>query len=82
MFFLSLYQVAGGTNVTVDDLQKGPPPVTIDEINGHTTNKIHEVLVQPSQDGLLAMIAELQKRVNDLESAAARPQLGTMAPMN
>ena len=82
MFFLSLYQVAGGTNVTVDDLQKGPPQVTIDEVNSHTTNKIHEVLVQPSQDGLLAMIAELQKRVDDLESAAARPQLGTMAPMN
>ena len=66
MFFLSLYQVAGGTEFSVDDLQKGPPPVTIDDVANHTTNKIHEVLVQPSQDGLLAQIAELQKEVQAL----------------
>jgi hypothetical protein len=80
MFFLSLFQTAGGSSVSLDDVQKGPPTVTIDEIN-HTINKVTENLA-PSQDGLLAQIAELQKRVNDLESAASRPQLGTMSPMN
>lgn len=68
MFFYSLFQLTGGSNVSLDDLQKGPPPVTIDEIDGHTTNKIHDLLLTPSNDGLLAQIAELQKQVDDLEA--------------
>ncbi len=80
MFFLSLYQLVGGSEVSLDDVQKGPPTLTIDEVN-HNINKATENL-GPSQDGLLAQIAEMQKRIDALESAAAQPQLGTMAPMN
>ncbi len=80
MFFLSLYQLTGGSDISLDDVQKGPPAVTIDEIN-HSINKATENL-DPSQDGLLAQIAEMQKRIDALEAAAAQPQLGTMAPMN
>ena len=80
MFFLSLYQLTGGSDISLDDVQKGPPAVTIDEIN-HSINKATENL-GPSQDGLLAQIAEMQKRIDALEAAAAQPQLGTMAPMN
>ena len=69
MFFLSLYQSQGGSAASLDDLQKGPPPLTIDEIN-NSINKATENL-NPSQDGLLAQIAELQKQVNGLEQSAA-----------
>ena len=80
LFFLSLYQVTGRSGVSLDDVQKGPPTLTIDEVN-HIVNKATNN-VEPFQDGLLAQIAELQKRVDDLESMTSRPQLGTMAPMN
>ena len=78
MFFLSLYQSQGGSAVSLDDLQKGPPPLTIDEIN-NSINKATENL-NPSQDGLLAQIAEQQKQ---LQALAVRPQpeLGTMAQL-
>ena len=33
MFFLSLFQTAGGSTVSLDDVQKGPPMLTVDEIN-------------------------------------------------
>ncbi len=81
MFFLSLFQLTGGSSVSLDELQIGPPPVTVDEI-GHTKVKIEEHAAAPLQEGLLAQIAEMQKRIDALESAAAAPQLGTMAPMN
>lgn len=80
MFFLSLFSLSGGSSVSLDDVQKGPPTLTIDEINSNVEKATANL--GPSQDGLLAQIAELQKRVNALESAAAQPQLGTMAPMN
>lgn len=80
MFFLSLYQLTGGSDISLDDVQKGPPPVTIDEIN-HTVNKA-TADTAPSQGALLAQIAELQKQVDGINSDASAPQLGTMAPMN
>jgi hypothetical protein len=80
MFFLSLFQLTGGSGISLDDVQKGPPPVTIDEIN-HTINKA-TADTAPSQGALLAQIAELQKQVDGINSNAAAPQLGTMAPMN
>ena len=80
MFFLSLFQLTGGSDISLDDVQKGPPPVTIDEIN-HTINKA-TADTAPSQGALLAQIAELQKQVDGINSDASAPQLGTMAPMN
>lgn len=79
MFFLSLFQVAGGTNMSVDDLQKGPPPVTIDEVNSHTTNKIHELLVQPAP-GTSELQAELNAVRQELQ-LLPRQELGTMAQL-
>lgn len=64
MFFLSLFSLTSGSSVSLDDLQKAPPAVTIDEINNAiataTTN------LAPSQDGLIAQVAELQKQVEAL----------------
>jgi hypothetical protein len=74
-FFLNLFNLTGaGTNpTTLEDLQIGPPFATVDEINNSTDIKIQGFATSPSQDGLLAQIAELQKQVQaaELSSEAA-----------
>lgn len=64
MFFLSLFQLTGGSNVSLDDVQKGPPMLTVDEINV-IVDKASENL-RPSTESTIEQIAELQKQVNDL----------------
>ena len=78
LFLLSLSQSQGGSALSLDDLQKGPPTLTIDEINA-IIDKASAALA-PSQDGLLAQLAELQKQVNGIE-VQARPELGTMSQL-
>lgn len=69
MFFLSLFQLTSGSSVSLDDLQKGPPMLTVDEINSIVDKA--SANIDPSQDGLLAQIAELQKQINDLSEQPA-----------
>ena len=64
-FLLSLSQLTGGSEVSLGDLQKGPPQLTIDEINSIIDRA--SAALDPSQDGLLAQIAELQKQVQAQE---------------
>jgi hypothetical protein len=78
LFLLSLSQLTGGSDVSLGDLQKGPPTLTVDEINA-LIDKASAAL-DPSQDGLLAQLAELQKQVNGLEMQV-RPELGTMSQL-
>ena len=66
-FLLSLSQLTGGSEVSLGDLQKGPPALTIDEI-GVLVDKASAAL-GPSQDGLLAQLAELRKQVDGLSLA-------------
>lgn len=66
LFLLSLSQLTSGSEVSLGDLQKGPPTLTIDEINAIIDKAAGDIT--PSQDGLLAQIAELQKQINDLQS--------------
>lgn len=65
-FFLNLFNLTGGgSNVaSLTDLQLGPPPTYVDEINSNVS-KVSEN-ISPSQDGLLAQIAQLQKEVEGL----------------
>jgi len=81
-FFLNLFDLTGaGTNPTsLDELQIGPPFATVDEITNSTDIKIQGFATSPSQDALLAQIAELQKQLNGL-AMQVQPQLGTMAPL-
>ena len=69
MFFLSLFSLSGGSSVSLDDVQKGPPMLTVDEINSIVDKA--SANIDPSQDGLLAQIAELQKQINDLSKQPA-----------
>jgi hypothetical protein len=64
LFLLSLSQLTGGSEVSLGDLQKGPPQLTVDEINAIIDKAAGEI--NPSQDGLLAQIAELQKQVDSI----------------
>lgn len=64
LFLLSLSQLTSGSDISLGDLQKGPPTLTIDEVNAIIDKAVGDI--NPSQDGLLAQIAELQKQVNDL----------------
>ena len=68
-FLLSLSQLTGGSEVSLGDLQKGPPTLTIDEVNLFIDKAAGDIT--PSQDGLLAQIAELQKQINDLSQQPA-----------
>jgi hypothetical protein len=73
-----LFDLTGqGSNPTsLEDLQIGPPFATVDEITNSTDIKIQGFATSPSQDGLLAQIAELQKQVNALQS---QPQVDISA---
>lgn len=69
LFFLSLFQLTSGSEISLGDVQKGPPALTIDEINSIVDKA--SANIDPSQDGLLAQIAELQKQINDLSEQPA-----------
>jgi len=71
-FFLNLFTLVGdGSNPTnLEELQLGPPFATVDEINNSTNVKIQGFATSPSQDALLAQIAELQKQVQATELSA------------
>lgn len=66
LFLLSLFQLTGGSNASLDDVQKGPPTLTIDEVNAIVSQA--SANLAPSQDGLLAQVAELQKQINGLQA--------------
>lgn len=77
-FFLNLFNLTGGGSnpTSLEDLQIGPPFATVDEITNSTDIKIQGFATNPSQDGLLAQIAELQKQVDALQS---QPQVDISA---
>jgi len=68
-FFLNLFDLTGGggSPTSITDLQIGPPFATVDEITNSTDIKIQGFATSPSQDALLAQIAELQKQVQAAE---------------
>lgn len=85
MFLLSLNQLTSGSNVSLGDLQKGPPTLTVDEVNVIIDRAIGSVT--PSQDGVLDQIAELQKQVEALavlpaQITAMLSQLADVSAMN
>lgn len=79
MFFLSLRQGIGSSSVSLDDLQKGPPPVTVDETLSYIETQTADVA--PSSEGLLEQVAELQKQIEAL-GVTPQPPLGTLSAIN
>ena len=85
MFLLSLNQLTSGSNVSLGDLQKGPPTLTVDEVNVIIDRAMGSIA--PSQDGVLDQIAELQKQVEALavlpaQITAMLSQLADVSAMN
>lgn len=78
LFFLSLFQSQGGSSISLDDVQKGPPMLTVDEINV-IVDKASENL-RPSTESTIEQIAELRKQIEALE-VQVRPELGTMSQL-
>jgi hypothetical protein len=66
-FFLNLFELTGsGQNTaSLTDLQVGPPSLTVDQINEVVSNATDNL--SPSQDALLAQLAELQKQIQGLQ---------------
>lgn len=62
LFFLSLFQSQGGSSISLDDVQKGPPALTLDEVESVCCNDP----VDSSNTGQTDQIAELQKQIEGL----------------
>jgi len=79
-FLLNLFVLTGsGTNpTTLDELQLGPPPLTIDEINVIIANSSGDLA--PQYQDMSGLYADLYSQAQ----LASMPslQLGTMAPIN
>ena len=67
-FFLNLFVLTGqGSNpISLEELQYGPPGVTVDEIIDHGNKE--KISGAPNDSPLLSQIAELQKQVNGLQA--------------
>ena len=85
LFLLSLNQLTSGSSISLGDVQKGPPTLTVDEVNA-VIDKASANLA-PAQDGLVDQIAELQKQVDSLallpaQVTAMLSQLADVSAMN
>ena len=80
-FFLNLFQLTGeGRNTTsLTDLQLGPP-VPQQEDFANIVADVDGLEKQPSQNELLAQLAELQKQIQALE-VQSQPELGSFAAL-
>lgn len=58
MFFLSLFQLTGSSSVSLDDLQKGPSLVTIDDVMAND-----DVSSSCSINEISSMVNELRQEV-------------------
>ena len=62
LFFLSLFRSQGGSSISLDDVQKGPPAATLDDIS--TTCCNNEFTSVNNEQS--SQIAELQKQIEGL----------------
>jgi hypothetical protein len=78
-FFLNLFTLTGeGQNiVSLSDLQKGPPDLTVEEIAELTKEKAS---LNPNSEALLSQIVEIEKQIEGLKMSL-QPQLGTLAAL-
>lgn len=79
MFFLSLFSLSGGSSVSLDDLQKGPPALTIDEINALVDRAA--ATLDPSNESAIEQIAELRKQIEAIQ-VQTQPELGSLSSVN
>lgn len=72
MFFLSMSQSIGGSGASLDDVQKGPPAASIDEINALVVKLVDNL--NPTSESLVSMLAEVMKYLDALSLAPVSEQ--------
>ena len=78
MFFFSLFRTVGGSNQSLNDLQKAPLQGDLIAQTTELSKQIESLAAEPSPMQLLAQIAEIQNQLDALK-LQVRPELGSMA---
>lgn len=77
LFFLSLFQSQGGSSISLDDVQKGPPPLTVDELTLLIDRAVGNLTPAPGTSELQAALDTVRQELQTLP----RQELGTMASL-
>ena len=77
MFFLSLFTLSGGSNISLDDVQKGPPQLTIDEVIAAIARANGNLTPAPGTSELQAALDAVRQELQLLP----RQELGTMSQL-
>lgn len=77
MFFLSLFSLTGGSSISLDDVQKGPPPLTVDELTLLINQAVGNLTPAPGTSELQAALDAVRQELQMLP----RQELGTMAAL-
>jgi len=77
LFFLSLFQTAGGSSISLDDVQKGPPSLTVDELTLLINQAVGNLTPAPGTSELQAALDTVRQELQTLP----RQELGTMAAL-
>lgn len=77
MFFLSLFTLSGGSNISLDDVQKGPPTLTVDEVIGIINRSLGDLTPVSGTSELQAQLDTVRQELQLLP----RAELGTMAQL-
>lgn len=77
MFFLSLYSLTGGSSVSLDDVQKGPPSLTVDDLTLIIDKAVGNLTPAPGTSELQAELNTVRQELQLLP----RQELGTMAAL-
>ena len=78
MFFFSLFRLVGGSNQSLNDLQKAPSQGDLVAQTTELSKQTEGLEVAPCQSQLLAQIADLQTQLDALK-LQVQPELGSMA---
>jgi hypothetical protein len=77
MFFLSLFTLSGGSNISLDDVQKGPPTLTVDEVISIINRSLGDLTPVSGTSELQAQLDTVRQELQLLP----RAELGTMAQL-
>ena len=77
LFFLSLYNQTGSSTISLEDIQKGPPALTVDELTAVINQTIAFLSPRPETSELQASLENVRQELQLLP----RLELGTMSQL-
>jgi hypothetical protein len=79
MFFLSLFQLTGGSSISLDDVQKGPPPLTVDELTLLIDRVVGNLTPTPGTSELQAALDAVRQELQLLpQQDFLRPEIDSL----